>query len=183
MYAGGYAFFVFSGVGKILLMLDRDGDENYQPMLVPLSGGYPEPAFGDRFANYRVHCLHCDPDRNIIYLNAESRSEAMIEAHQANLETGAVVKLGHSKWGAFVSGYNADHTQAILGDGYTVGDVVLYRWTKESGEMKLLYGTPLEQRAEDQTVPLTSFGRAYFVNGDRGLLLTTSLFSDAFGLG
>jgi pimeloyl-ACP methyl ester carboxylesterase len=179
----GYAFFVFPKLGKILLMLDHDGDENYQPMAIPLSGGYPEPAFGDRFNNYRAHCLHCDPDRNLVYLNAESRSEAMIEAHQANLETGETLKLGQSKWGAFVAGYNADHTQAILGDGYTIGDIVLYRWTKESGEMKLLYGTPLEQRAEGQTVPLTSFGRCYFVNQDRGLLLTTSLFSDAYGLG
>src|SRR5438093_5178160 len=39
-------FEVFPRLGKILLMLDRDGDEQYQPMLIPEEGGIPEPAFG-----------------------------------------------------------------------------------------------------------------------------------------
>src|SRR5438045_623936 len=38
----GDIFYVFPGLGKILLMLDRDGDENYQPMFIPLDGGIPE---------------------------------------------------------------------------------------------------------------------------------------------
>src|SRR6266705_1883259 len=39
-------FALFPKLGKILLMLDRDGDENYQPMLIPLECGIPEPGFG-----------------------------------------------------------------------------------------------------------------------------------------
>ena len=31
---------------KILVMIDKDGDENYQPMVIPNTGGYPAPAFG-----------------------------------------------------------------------------------------------------------------------------------------
>src|SRR5712691_10298604 len=34
-------FAVFPKLGKILLTLDRDGDEQYQPMLIPIEGGIP----------------------------------------------------------------------------------------------------------------------------------------------
>jgi len=49
-------FALFPRLGK-LLMLDRDGDENYQPMLIPLEGGIPEPAFGASFDGYRVRAV------------------------------------------------------------------------------------------------------------------------------
>src|SRR5258708_14990962 len=81
-------------LGKILLMLDRDGDENYQPMLIPLSGGIPDPAFGSAFDGYRVRCLESDPQCNLAYLSAESRGERMYVSFQANLATGDLVKLG-----------------------------------------------------------------------------------------
>ena len=42
---GGEPFAVFPELGKILVMIDRDGDENYQPMIVPIDGGFPSPAF------------------------------------------------------------------------------------------------------------------------------------------
>jgi len=35
----------FPKLGKILVMVDNDGDEDYKPMLVSMNGGYPEPAF------------------------------------------------------------------------------------------------------------------------------------------
>src|SRR5512141_2686363 len=61
---GGYAFYVFPKIGQILLILDHDGDENYQPMLVPLDGGFPEPAFGEQLAGYRVHATRADGERS-----------------------------------------------------------------------------------------------------------------------
>ena len=45
-------FQVYPELGQILLMLDSDGDENYQPMLLPLDGGYPEPVFGEALGDY-----------------------------------------------------------------------------------------------------------------------------------
>src|SRR5712671_4620645 len=70
-------FALFPKLGKLLLTLDRDGDEHYQPMLIPLEGGIPEPAFGGAFDGYRVRCLASDPECNLAYLNAESRTEQM----------------------------------------------------------------------------------------------------------
>jgi pimeloyl-ACP methyl ester carboxylesterase len=180
---GGYVFYVFPAAGKILVMIDHNGDENYRPMIIPLTGGIPEPAFDNQFEDYRSHLVDCDPVANMAYLNSESRKAASIEAWQANVETGALRKLGESRWGSQVVAVNADHTRAILGDGYTVGDVVLKEWTADGAALRLLYGTPLEDRAADQDVPLTNFGFCYYPPGDHGLLCQTSLYDDAGGLG
>jgi pimeloyl-ACP methyl ester carboxylesterase len=176
-------FALFPKLGKILLILDRDGDENYQPMLIPLEGGIPEPTFGAAFDGYRVRCLESDPERNLLYLNAESRTEQMHISFQANLETGELVKLGQHAWGSYVDGVNADHTRVIMKDGYSAGDITLYEWQAGWLERKLLYGVPLEQRAAGQEVPLNSIKNIFFTPGDRGLLFLTSLFVDNYGLG
>ena len=180
---GGKPYSVFPKINKILVMLDKDGDENYQPMLVPISGGYPEPAFNNFFQDYRVHLGTCDQNKQICYLSAESRTEPMSESFQANLETGELVKLAESRWGAFVDSHNKDHSKVTIIDGYTVGDNVLYIWEKKKKNIRLLYGTPMEERPPDQEVLLNSINSTHFTRGDRGLLLITSLFEDAFGLG
>ncbi len=180
---GGETFALFPRLGKILLMLDRDGDENYQPMFVPLEGGIPEPVFGDTFADYRVRCLHTDEERNLAYLNAESRKEQLQISYQANLETGKLVELGRSAWGSFPDGINASHSRVILIDGYSVGDNVLFDWQQGWTERKLLYGMPLERRAKDQEVPLNSINSIYFIPSEQGIFFITSLFTDSYGLG
>ena len=179
----GEVFALFPKVGKILVMLDQDGDEHYQPMLIPLEGGIPEPAFGTAFESYRVRCLESDPERNLSYLNAESLTEQVHVSFQANVETGELVKLGQHAWGSYVDGVNADHTSVILTDRYSEGDHVLYRWQAGWPERRWLYGVPLEERAEGKHVPLNSIGHISFTSGDQGLLFRTSLFIDSFGLG
>ncbi|SEM68907.1 S9 family peptidase [Lihuaxuella thermophila] len=179
----GEAFRVFPKLGKILVMIDRDGDENYQPMLIPTEGGFPEPAFGGALAAYRVHAGYSDPDKNIVYLMAESRQEQMYEAYRGNLETGALDKLGESKWGVWVSGVNADHTKAILIDSYTVGDQVVYLHEKGKDQLQLLFGKPLEQRDEGEEVKPNGIHHCHFTRDDRGLLFLTAIFDDTFGPG
>ena len=85
---GGESFYVFPQLGKILIMSDHDGDENYQPMLIPLEGGFPEPAFDNFLAEYRSHLVKCDPTKGIAYLIAERRDKALNETHHADLKTG-----------------------------------------------------------------------------------------------
>src|SRR5262245_35128452 len=48
---GGKSYEVFPELGKILVMIDKDGDEKYQPKFVPIGGGYPTPVFGDQLAD------------------------------------------------------------------------------------------------------------------------------------
>lgn len=178
----GYLYRVFPKLGKILVMLDKDGDEKYKPMFVPIAGGYPEPILADEFADYRLALVDKDLDRNIVYFNAQSLKEPTYVAFQANLEAMTVVKMAESKWGSYVMGASADHKQAVLIDPYTSGDHVLYHWTKRGHKAKLLYGVPMEARAEGQEVPLNSINSCHFTKG-RGLLFITSLFDDSYGLG
>ena len=67
---GGHPYYVFPRLGEILMMLDHHGNENYQPMLVPIDGGYPEPVFPE-LADHRVHMGEPDLKRNIVYLWTE----------------------------------------------------------------------------------------------------------------
>ena len=50
-------------------------------------------------------------------------------------------------------------------------------------QVRLLNGHPLADREPGEVVPLTSFGPTEFLPSGRGLLLTTSLFEDTYGLG
>jgi pimeloyl-ACP methyl ester carboxylesterase len=180
---GGNPYFVFPKLGKILVMIDKDGDENYQPMLLPITGGYPEPAFNNYFANYRVHLGECDPKNQICYFSAESRQEQMNETYRGDLQTGQLLKLAQSQWGAYPDSHNKDHSKVTLMDGYSAGDVVLYLWDKATGNLKLLTGVPLQDRKPDQMIQPNGINFTHFTRHDRGLIFITSLFDDAMGLG
>lgn len=178
----GYPFYVYPKLGKILVMIDSDGDENYQPMFIPIEGGYPESVLREQLSNHRVHLLECDADHNLAYFTAESRQEQMYETYQGKLDTGDLRSMGKSMWVGYVAGISKDHRQAILIDSYTVGDHVLFHWFQDGGDPKLLFGVPLDKREKDEQIKINSISNTYFTEAD-GLLFLTSLFSDNYGLG
>ena len=57
---GGYPFYALPDLDRIVLMLDQDGDENYQPNVIPLDGGFPEPLNEEAFSGMRTHLLDVD---------------------------------------------------------------------------------------------------------------------------
>ncbi|MCI0610135.1 MAG: prolyl oligopeptidase family serine peptidase, partial [Anaerolineae bacterium] len=69
----------------------------------------------------------------------------------------------------------------LLGTGYTVGDSVLYLWS--GGKNKVLYGKPLEERSEGESVPLNGLGSSVFSPSEKGAVVITSLFDDTYSLG
>jgi pimeloyl-ACP methyl ester carboxylesterase len=178
---GGYSYRVFPNSGKILVMIDRDGDENYQPMLIPLEGGFPEPAFDNFFANHRVHLTRCDMDNDAVYFSAERRDKGLSEAYRGELPTNKLTKLAESAWGSLPLAYSDDHNKVLLGDGYTVGDTVLYLY--DGKKKTVLYGKPVEERQAGEQVPLNGIGAALFSHGGQGVLLTCSVFEDTYSLG
>ena len=93
------------GLGNILVMLDHDGDENYQPMLIPLDGGLPEPAFGGALANYRVPLpCRCDADRNLALLRRRVAHRADVHRLPGRPRLRRLAQLGQSVWGAYFTG-------------------------------------------------------------------------------
>jgi pimeloyl-ACP methyl ester carboxylesterase len=178
----GEPFCVLPEQGQLLVMLDRDGDENYQPMWVPMDGGIPEPAFGESFAQHRVHLVRWDTQRSMAYFHAGSREQPIIEIFQADLQSGETNKIFSSPWASAVIGVNRDHTKAVLLDTFTRGDHAAYLWQQGQADTQLLVGKPLDQRSNGDSTPLNTFGASEFTESDRGLLFYTSLFEDTYGL-
>ncbi|MFQ5943195.1 MAG: alpha/beta hydrolase family protein [Anaerolineales bacterium] len=178
----GYSFYVFPELGQIMVMIDENGDENYQPMQIPLEGGIPEQAFGDKLEDYRVHLMLCDKKQSMAYFVAESRSEAVNVAFQADVGSSELIELRRSQWGSYVLGANADHTKLIIMDSYTVGDTVMYLWEQGHENVKRLHGKPIEEREGGEQVPLNRIGVSHFTENDRGVLFFSSIFDDMNGV-
>jgi pimeloyl-ACP methyl ester carboxylesterase len=179
----GASFVVFPSLGQILVMIDKDGDELYQPMFVPEKGGFPERVFGDRFEGSSVHCVDYDLERNIAYFLEESRTRSIHTAMRSDLSTGEITKLAESVYGCYPVGSNEEHTRTLLVDAYGAGDHVLYLKEKGDREPRLIYGTPLDRRADGSVYPPNSIGECQFIRGDEGIVFFTSLFEDTYGLG
>ncbi len=182
LIGGEGVYRVLPGLGKILVMLDDNGDENYQPTFIPIDGGVPTPVFGTRFAGQQIVCAKCDAERNLAIFSVDPRTEALSHTMLVNLATLEITSLGSSPYNNYPDGVSADFSQVILADSYTMGDSVLYQWQPDKGERALLYGTPLDQRQPDEQYALTGFGVGEFTQ-QGNFLVTTSLFEDCYGLG
>jgi dipeptidyl aminopeptidase/acylaminoacyl peptidase len=177
---GGHLFHVLPGLEQILLMIDSDGDENYLPHLIPLEGGFPEK-LSDTFDGTRTHLVEVDDATDVAYFCVESRSEASIAAVRVSLATREAETLWSSRYGAFPVAWAPDHSRVVLSDGYTMGDSILYE--VGSGERRVLYGTPIDEREPGSDVPLSGLRSGHGTASGKGVLLTTTLFDDAGSLG
>jgi pimeloyl-ACP methyl ester carboxylesterase len=179
---GGLPFIVFENLGKILVMIDDDGDENYQPMLIPLEGGIPEAAFGDQLKDYRVHLGKGVARGNTVILLAESRQRPMVEAIQADLNKGTLERIFETPWLSSCTMDEAGSKVAMI-DRYSYGDHALHLWEEGKEEIKLLFGVPYQERTEGQDVPLNGIQDCQFPSGSYGTLIKTTIFEETYGLG
>lgn len=178
---GGMSFAVLEKLGKIILMIDRDGDENYLPMMIPITGGFPEPAFNNFFENTRCHLGDVDAERNLCLIAAESREEGMIRTYRCHLDSGEVEEIAESPFGRYPAAISEDYSKIVLVEGYLVGDSVAYLW--EEGEaLKRIYGKPLSEREEGEEVPLTAFGGGAFVEDGKALIFSSAIYEDTYGM-
>jgi pimeloyl-ACP methyl ester carboxylesterase len=174
------AYRVLPNLGKILLMLDHNGDENYQPMFVPIDGGVPEPVFGDRFGGQQVMCTACDPRRDLALLSVDPRTDPMQFAYLANLATGELMEIGRSLYGTQPVAQSPAFDTVVMMDQYTFGDEAYYLWRPGEGERRLLLGQPLDQRQTGAVVPPNGLAAAELT--ERGLLFISALHADGYGL-
>ncbi len=178
---GGYSFKVMPGLESIVVMLDKDGDEVYKPMVIPLEGGFPEPLFEDQFKNHRVHLSEFDQATNIAYFAAERRDKPVVEAYKADLRTRSLTYLTESEWGAAPHHPSADHSRLLVSEGYSQGDEVL--WLMERGEKRLLLGKPITQRTDGEEVPPNGLGSCAWTPDGSNLLCVHALTEDTYSLG
>ena len=175
-------FYAFPKLGKIIVMIDKDGDENYQPMVIPLDGGIPEPLF-PQFAGMQLTIEHPDGERNLLCLGVDHRKEPVVDTYRVDLATKELTLLGTSSYGYYVAGANDDLTRAVLAQSYEEGDVALFLWngTAPVNAKSTIFGKPISERAEDERVPLNGIGAAHPVAGD-SVLIMCALFDDRRGL-
>lgn len=174
----GYNFHVLPKLRKVLVMIDENGNENYQPCFVPFEGGLPEPIFGDTYKNEKLACFHCDVKTSIAYFYRDDRKHPETECLEVDLKNLQVTSLGKSLYGNLPTGVAEDHSLVILVDGYTAGDDVLYIWQKGSQERELLYGIPIEKRRKGQKIKPSGIGRCTFVQSNKGIIFKSTIFND-----
>ena len=179
---GGYPFYVFPKLGKIVVVLDNHGDEKYRPVLIPIEGGFPEPLFPE-IVDAQIFVYPCDASANKLYIGAASLKENINWLYQADLATGELQIMAKGQWPNFVADAGSDHIKAAVLEGYTAGDTMLSLWDKMSGNSTRLYGTPIQERTPGEEAPLSGIGAVCFTPTERGVLCTTALFDDAYSLG
>jgi dipeptidyl aminopeptidase/acylaminoacyl peptidase len=177
---GGKLFRVVAGLGRIVVMIDSDGDENYVPYTIPVEGGFPEALAPETFSGGRSHLLHVDDAADVAYFAVESREVASTTAVRVDLASGTAEALWQSSYGAYVAAWTPDHSRVALVDGYTIGDVVLYE--VQGGERRMLFGMAIEERDPEQDYPLSGFGGGHGTASGLGLLLTSTLYDDTGAL-
>ncbi len=178
----GRSFIVFPDLGKILVLIDQDGDENYQPALIPMSGGYPEFPFHDTFPNHSVMAIGEKLAQNSVYFIAQSRSESLFTSYLANLATGELDKIGEGMFGMYPMGVNESNDEYILAEQFGIGDAVLYRASRADKTPRHFYGVTLAQRQAGQSVEATAVSNLHFAANGQGLIFSSILFDDSYSL-
>ena len=177
----GRTFVVLPRLGRLLVMIDRDGDEVYQPFLVPFDGGYPEPVFAEAFSGHKVVIAGEDKEASLVYLLGESRTQALWTLYRADLASMTLTRLSESVYGGFPLAVNPTHTQLVLVDAYGAADNVLYTLAPD-GSRRPLFGLPPEQRQPDGPPPNNGISFGAYSLDEQGLIVNTILFDNQGGL-
>lgn len=174
----GESFVVFPDLGKILVMIDNNGNENYQACTIPLDGGIPQNVFGEKYVGHQLGCTTRDIESSTVYFYHDDRKTPNFESLRLNLKTMKETSLGTSIYGNIAAGANKNNTEVVLIDGYTAADNVLYLWTEKARKRELLFGTPIEKREAGRDYPPSGIGTCNFAEDEEGLIVRTTLFSD-----
>lgn len=177
----GWSYWVYPNLGKIMVSIDNNGDEMYRPMLIPLEGGLPEPAF-PQIEGARLYSAPGERGTSKLRMFAASLKEAMNTSYIGDLATGELEQIYQDKWGGWMI-TNKEGNMAALVEGYTIGDQVIYLWRRGQEGLQLLYGKPMSKRAPEEKVPLSGIGPTEFSPSERGLLVINTLVEDTYGIG
>ncbi|MBK8988747.1 MAG: S9 family peptidase [Chloroflexi bacterium] len=178
----GRSFIVFPDLGKIMVLIDQDGDENYQPAIISIDGGYPEFPFRETFPNHSVMAVGEKLAQNTVYFIAQSRSESLFTSYLADMSTGELEKISEGTYGMFPMGINESNDQFILAEQFGMGDPVLYHASRADKTPRHFYGVTLAQRQAGQKVEPTAVSNLHFTANGQGLIFSSILFDDSYSL-
>lgn len=179
----GYSFAIFPKLKKILVMIDKDGEENYQPMLIPISGGYPEEILGGYFKSYRCHLGNFDVKQNIFYLANEEKEKPESATFQVDLNKNSIIEIFRSSGFSMAVCNTENHKKIAIIETFTVGDEILYLWESGKPEKTILIGTPISDRKPDEKIQLTGINGASFTKDEKGILISSAIYSDSYSVG
>ncbi len=167
----GNLYVVFPELGKILVMIDDNGNELYQPSFIPLEGGIPKRIFGDKYLGQQITCGIYDVKKNIAYFRRDDRTQkdkAVQYSMMVNLQTMKEKILGISEHGFFVCP-DEDHQRIFLSESYISGDIVIRLYEPGKKQLKQVLGTPLSERKSNieprkfNVAPLHWYGNSAIV--------------------
>lgn len=179
----GKSFQVFPKLRKILVMIDSNGNEVYQPMFIPIEGGFPEPIFISELSETRSHLGECDIEKNTCFLSSESITTGMNHCYLAHLDDLTLKIIHSSEWGCAPVVSYQKNGKIILFESYSAGDVILREWSEKTNEVKVIYGTPFSERNGRQDYPLSGINGVALTPKKDGLIITSAVFDDKYSPG
>lgn len=174
----GKNFDLFPKINRLIVMIDKNGDELYQPNFIPMDGGIPESIFGDKFAGMQIIYFYGDASKNRIYFGVDTRKEPGYELFDYNLETRELKSFGKTPYGKYLAGLSEDHTKLLHVEGYGPADISVTFLDRPSQKEKVIIGTPITQREQGKVYPKNGIDVLYFVENDSALVFASILNDD-----
>ena len=171
---------IFPKLNKLLVMIDDNGNELYQPFLVDLdTGGVPVLLFEDKFKNFQVNLQEVDHENNFAFFNIDDRTNPGYELILANIETGEIISFGRTQAGLFIIGFSSDYSKIVVTENYGLADYVGYLITDRK-DRTLLFGLTPDKRSADYKK--ISIENAFFVEEDNAFIGMSHMFADNYGI-
>ncbi|OLS26406.1 MAG: Acylamino-acid-releasing enzyme [Candidatus Heimdallarchaeota archaeon LC_3] len=171
---------IFPKLNKLIVMIDENGNELYQPFLVSMyTGGVPSPLFEDKYKNFQVNLQEVDHENNFAFFNIDDRINPGYELILANIETGEIISFGRTPSGLFVIGFSAYYNKILVSENYGLADEVLYLITNRK-ERSLLLGLPPDDRTADYKK--ISFKNTFFIEEDNAIIGMSHMLTDTYGI-
>ncbi len=175
---GASPFFIMPDAGRIMVAIDRSGDERYQPHLLSLAGGSPEPVFPGESPAERLLPLGINPQGTVAYFHASDQRRDNHEILAIDLRTQAIELLARRRSLAYWVTASADGSVAITSDLHSWGDDVLYLTERASGQRRLLAGRPPESR--DPSYRKLSVRKPHILPSNGAALLAGNIYTDTY---
>jgi esterase/lipase len=180
LFHGSLIYEIIPNLEKILIMIDKDGNELFQPYLVSIkSGGLPENIFGDKFSDHQINLLDVDTDNNIAFFALDDRKSPGYELVGLNLENLDLNSMGKTPNGLILAGYSRDYRKILALENYGPADQVFYLINNEN-ERELYLGQPPKSRSTDYKK--FSIESGHFVENGNAYLALSHLIIDSYGI-